>query len=110
MEITRGDTKGLTFKRKNSDGSIITTKADKVYFTVKKSSVTGNVVFQKTIEDMTFDLDGTYHFVINPSDTNGLTYGNYVYDLEVKIGNYVKTISKGDFVITDEVTHEENEG
>ncbi len=110
MEITRGDTKGLTFKRRNSDGSVITEKADKIYFTVKKNSVTGGITFQKTIDDMTFDSDGTYHFIINPSDTNSLSYGNYCYDLEVKIDDYVKTIAKGDFIITEEVTHKENEG
>ena len=110
MEIIRGDTQQYKFQRKDVDGNVITQQATKVYFTVKENYNVNKVLIQKTIEDMTFDSDGTYHFAITADDTNNLYYGNYVYDIEVKQGNdYTKTIAKGVFKITEEVTFESNE-
>ena len=108
MQLTRGDTKALKFQRK-SEGQVIKTVADNIYFTVKKNNSTNDVIFQKTINDMTFDDEGFYHFTINPIDTNNLSYGEYVYDIEVKIDNYVKTIAQGTLSITKEVTFASNE-
>lgn len=58
---------------------------------------------------MTFDQDGTYHFTIEPTDTNNLKFGTYVYDIEVKQNGIVSTIAMGDFILLDEVTYAENE-
>ena len=109
MEITRGDSGNYKFQRKDENGNVITTIADKIYFTVKPNFKVFNATFQKTIDDMTFDNDGTYHFTIDPEDTEKLEYGDYVYDLEVKNGDYKKTISKGIFKITEESTFVNNE-
>jgi len=108
MEIVRGDTKALKFQRK-MDGEPILIKADKVYFTVKKNTRDKEALFQKTIADMSFDSEGVYHFIIEPEDTNNLSYGDYVYDLEVKIENYTRTIAKGTISVVDEVTFPINE-
>lgn len=108
MQITRGDSKGLKFQRK-SNGEPIMQVADNIYFTVKVNNYVDEVVFQKTINDMDFDEYGYYHFVINPEDTNGLNYGDYVYDLEVKEEEYTRTISQGIFSITKETTFPINE-
>lgn len=109
MKIIRGDTKCFKFQR-TSNGEPIETKAEKIYFSVKNTSKNNDVIFQKTIEDMTFDENFFYHFIIYPEDTNNLQYGDYVYDIEVKIGsNYVKTISRGPFIIDYEVTFAGNE-
>ena len=108
MQITRGDTKALKFQRK-ANGEPILTMANKVYFTVKLNYKEKEALFQKTIDDMTFDASGYYHFTINPEDTNNLDYGDYVYDLEIKTDNYTKTISKGAFSVTNEVTFSNNE-
>ena len=108
MELTRGDSKALYFRRM-SKGQPILTEANKVYFTVKKNYDIEEALFQKTKDDMTFDEEGYYHFTINPEDTNNLDYGDYVYDIEVKTANYTKTISKGTLSITKEVTHKNNE-
>ena len=110
IELIRGDSLSLKFKRLDANGEPITTQADKVFFTIKKNTDAEDFILQKTIEDMTFDNDGTYHIEILPSDTEELTYGNYVYDLEVCVGSdYKKTISIGDFVIKEEVTFASNE-
>lgn len=109
ISITRGDTKQFKFQRK-SNGQVITTEADEIFFTVKRNNNVENFVFQKTIDDMDFDEEYFYHFTINPEDTNNLPYGTYAYDIEVKIDNYVKTIALGNFEITKEVTFYTNEG
>lgn len=109
LEMTRGDTTGWKFQRLDADGQVITIIADELYFTVKGSFQDTNFKFQKTLNDMTFDEDGTYHFVINPEDTNDLNFGNYVYDLEVIQSSVKTTISKGKFVLDTESTWAINE-
>lgn len=108
LNIRRGDTKGFYFQRK-MDGKPITEQAEKIYFSVKENDEVDDVIFQKTIDNMEFDDDSVYHFVVNPEDTDGIDYGDYVYDLEVVIGNYKKTISIGTFEIESEVTFPRNE-
>lgn len=109
MEIIRGDTKGFKFQRKDGEGHPITTIADKIYFTVKKTYNNLEPIFQKTIDDMTFDNDGTYHFIINPEDTDGIPYGTYYYDIERIQSRDKRTISRGEFVVQDEITFARNE-
>ena len=109
LSIIRGDTKFYKFQRKNKNKEVILEKADKVYFTVKKNSQVKDVVFQKTIEDMLFDEDGTYHFVIEPKDTDGQDYDKYRYDVQVEHDGVKKTIAIGIFEIKEEVTFAENE-
>ena len=109
LSIRRGDTKFLKFQRKNKDKEVILEQAEKLYFTVKKSFRTKEALFQKTIEDMSFDEDGTYHFVIEPEDTDGLEYGMCKYDVQVEHDGVKSTIAIGDFEIKEEVTFAENE-
>ena len=109
ISMIRGDTTPLMFQRKDNNGDVIKLRADKIYFTVKKSDLPDEVLFQKTIDDMTLDEDGTYHFVIQPEDTNNLEFGNYMFDLEVIQDNVVSTISTGVFAIKKEVTFARNE-
>lgn len=110
IEIRRGDTQYFKFKRKNDSGDTIMTVPQNIYFSVKLDYDSGYPIIQKTIDDMTMDVDGTYHFKILPKDTNKLKYGIYVYDLQVNdIDNYVKTIAIGNFKINEEVTFSKNE-
>lgn len=104
MNLTRGDTGLYKFQRLDSDGDVITTTPDAIYFTVKESYTSSTVAIQKTIDDMTMDDDGTWHFTIDPDDTNDLEYGAYVYDLEVTADEYVCTIAKGTLRILAEAT------
>ena len=64
---------------------------------------------EKTIDDMTFDEEGIYHFTIEPKDTDKLAYGKYVFDIEVIDKNVKTTICRDEFKITEEVTFSENE-
>ena len=108
IKIVRGDTNYFKFERKDDEGNVITTKASKLYFTVKNTYNSSDVKIQKTIEDMEFN-EGVYTFTIDGNDTDDLSYGTYKYDLEVVEDNYKKTISIGDFVIEKEVTFTEDE-
>ena len=109
IQIIRGDTAKFKFQRLDGDGQVITTTPDYLYFTVKESSNKLKYVFQKTLDDMTVDSDGTYHFVVEPENTNGLQYGNYAYDIEVITDGVKTTIAYGTFNILPEVTWVENE-
>lgn len=110
IEMTRGDTCPLKFQRLDARGNVITEIADKMYFTVKRNFNTKPFVLQKTLDDMTFDSEGYYHFIINPEDTEKLMYGDYAADVEVLVGSYKYTVSKFILRLTDEATWYLNEG
>lgn len=109
MQQIRGDTKQYYFQRKRADGTVITDAPDSLYFTVKKNYIDKEPVLQKTLNDMTLDDDGTYHFTIEPEDTDNLQYKDYVFDIQVTADGVKTTIAKGSFVIEEEVTFAENE-
>lgn len=112
MEIIRGDTKELKFqRRKKIDNQVITTKPDKMYFTVKYSYESKEPVLQKTLDNgITFNAEDNYYYMtINPEDTDKLQFRDYVYDLEIIVGNKKTTLAIGDFKISKEVTHANNE-
>lgn len=110
LTITRGDTKMFAFKRFNADHETILEKADAIYFTVKKPSLPKDYIFQKTIDDMLFDDNGVYHFQVEPSDTDGIRFGKYRYDIQVVDEGTKTTIANGYFIVKEEVTFAENEG
>lgn len=111
IEIIRGDTKTLKFQRRTTNNEVITKKPDKLYFTVKTGYYTKDYLFQKRLDtNISYnEEDNYYRFTIEPSDTNELDYGDYVFDIEIITGEVVKTIAKGTFKILEEVTFAENE-
>ena len=110
MNIIRGDTAKFKFQRLDANGEPILIRAQRIYFTVKLKYTDAAFILQKTIDDMTFDNEGFYHFVIEPSDTDNLMFGDYVYDIEVITDEYKQTISLGKLALMKEVTHVGNEG
>ena len=110
LEVIRGDTHFYKFQRVTKAGDPITEIADAVYFTVKDTTLPKNYKFQKTIDDMDFDEEGYYHLRLEPQDTNGLKLGEYLYDVEVIHDDITKTIARGKFIVTYDVTFVENEG
>lgn len=110
LSITRGDYKRFKFQRKNRQKEVITEMPEKMYFTVKQNENEKNVLFRKTLENgITKDAENYYHIEILPSDTDELEFGKYIYDIEIKNDNKPKTIKIGEFNVTLEVTHKENE-
>lgn len=108
MEFTRGDTQPLKFQRLDADGEPITTTPEKMFFTVKSSYKDKDHIFQKTLDDMELGDDNFWHFVLEPSDTETLAVGSYVYDIEVTENGNVFTISKGTIKLLPEATWSDN--
>lgn len=107
--LTRGDTCQLKWQRLDEEGEPITDIPDKMYFTVKKGFKTQNPIVQKTLEDMELGDDDYWHIVIAPDETDGLAYGEYVFDLEVINAGIKQTIAMGTFTVGCEVTFARNE-
>lgn len=106
IRFTRGDTYAFRFQRKNANDEIIKTKAEKMWFSVKKSYTSSDILIQKTLDEgITFnEEDYTYHVLINSIDTRDFKYGDYVFDIQVMNEETVQTIAKGKFIIENEVT------
>lgn len=111
IEFPRGDTPPLKFNLLDENKQLIELKEqDELYFTVKKSYGTSEVVFQKRYStgDIQKANDG-YKVFIQHIDTANLNYGTYVFDISIKSGDYVATLAIGTITLTNEVTHISNE-
>lgn len=107
IPFTRGDTCPLKFSLVDNDGTKLTlTGSDELYFTVKKSFTTSEKIMQKTFGqgDIIQEEDGSYKLIIEPTDTDHLNYGNYVWDLQLVSGDYTRTLAIGNLTLTNEVT------
>ena len=97
ITLTRGDsaTFGLTVKQNTSSYDF---SRDTVKFTVKKNVNTDDILFQKTFSNGVINL--------TPSDTSGLKYGTYYYDVQLKnTSNGIYTvIAPSKFIVAPEVT------
>lgn len=80
LGINRGTTLKLKAQRKDLDGQPILTIAEEIYFVVKKRWTDKEPLIIKDLNDMTFDEEGYYHFTIDPTDTENIPYGQYVWD------------------------------
>ena len=109
IEITRGDTKSFKFQRKNTDGEVIKAKADEVTFSVKENYYTKVAPITKKLSrgEIQFDDEAFYHFKIEHDDTKDMPYGSYVFDIEVKYNDEVKTPLIDTIKITEEVTFDD---
>ncbi len=110
LEFTRGDTQVLRFQLKDAEDNLIELgEGDKLYFTVKQNENSEEALIQKQYpEDIEYS-EGYYNFVLNSEDTSDLAYGSYQYDIELKSGDYVKTLGFGTITLTEEITHRGNE-
>lgn len=110
ISLPRGDIRNVRFQVK--DGSEVYTDFTEIYFTVKKNYKTDDVLIQKKLSDESITLDPVsryFSFKFSPEDTNNLTYGTYVFDIELNKGDVIKQTSLGELTITEEVTFSEDE-
>lgn len=94
-EFPRGDTQILKFKIVDNEGNECkASDTDKLYFTVKKSSVSKKIAFQKTLKNgIEYKDDGYYYVTINSEDTANLSYATYGFDIQIKTDSgVVKTL------------------
>lgn len=110
IEMPRGDIRPVNFSIENPDEEIDIV-FDEIYFTVKSSFTARKFLFQKRLSTGEIELmeDGSYQFTIQPEDTDSLSIGKYVFDLEVIYGTTVKQTFVGELRLTNEVTFAENE-
>lgn len=98
--IIRGDSGAFTISIADTDGNAVTlTDGDVLTFTLRRAPRSPTIVLQKTITDGTL--------TINPSDTQNMPFGSYVYDVELKRADgYTDTIiPPHEFLLLEEVTY-----
>lgn len=112
FELTRGDTCPIEFDLVLEDGqpAQLNPEADEVYFTIKKTYGTQNFVLQKKFSTGEIvQNDNSLSLVLSHTDTAELPYGNYVYDIQIRSGDYVHTVAIGQITLTNESTWISNE-
>ncbi len=114
IAMPRGDIRDFPFvvKQKiNGEMVLYTGDFDDIYFTVKTNFTEKEYVFQKRLSNGSIvkDQDSVYHVVIEPQDTNNLTFGKYVYDIELINGSTVKQTTTGKLLLNYESTYAINE-
>ena len=101
IKLTRGDSASfdLTVKQGTSTYDY---SSDLAQFTVKRNTVTEQIVFQKTFNNGSID--------INPSDTKDLNYKDLVYDVQIitPLGKVYTVIGPCIFEIMEEVNFNVN--
>lgn len=114
MEIAmaRGDLLKKSFTIRGPNKEAYTETMDDIFFTVKKTAEEREFKFQKRLSDGGIESlgDGRYQFTIDPENTDGLPYGDYVFDIELFIDGALKKTFLGKFILLKEVTHHYNEG
>lgn len=110
ISMPRGDIRSVTFSITGDDGEPSDIEFEEIYFTVKKQFTDKHYCFQKRLSNGTIEKDGegTYSLVIQPSDTDPLEFGQYVFDIEL-LGDNIKQTTVGKIDITQEATHRFNE-
>ena len=108
IEMPRGDQFPVSFKIKNRTDNTYVTEVDDMYITFREKPLkSSKILFQKTLEDITFESEtNKWRFMIGKEDTEKLSYGVYGYDIEITIGDLIRT-KTGSLTLTDEYTMED---
>ena len=111
IAMPRGDIKLVRFLVNDPDGTTTHVDFTEVYFTVKKTSKEKMYQFQKRLSTggMVKLAPGDYQVKMEPDDTSSMAYGNYLFDVQLLFEDQLKETFVGDFVLTNEITHSENE-
>lgn len=101
IQLTRGDTADLTVQLTNqtTQEDYVMSESDILTLTIKRTVNDEEVCAQKTVT-------GINRIHISPSDTNQLSFGKYIYDVELKTsdGDVYTIIEPTRFDILPEVT------
>lgn len=106
LQMIRGDTTDYTLSFKDSNGNPIDISGWKICFTVKPSTFLGDerAIIKKDIE-ITDGQTGVVTIRINPSDTENVKPGEYIYDFQITLpSGEVYTILLGEFEVIGDVT------
>lgn len=100
ISLIRGDSGVFTITiTDTNDTPVELTDGDVLTFTLRRAARNPAIILQKIIAGGELD--------IKPADTEGLTFGAYVYDIELKRADgYVDTvIPPHEFLLMEEVTY-----
>lgn len=100
IRMIRGDSGVFNISITDINGrNVELTDSDVLTFTLRRTVRNPTIVLQKTITDGTL--------TINPSDTQDMPFGSYVYDVELKRADgYTDTIiPPHEFLLLEEVTY-----
>lgn len=106
LEMTRGDDERMTVYKRNKDGTLVPfVTGEIVYFTVKMTIYDCEAIIQKVIT--VFDELGRAVVDIAHLDTAELSYGNYMYDIQLvnTEGSRTTVIPPSTFRLTGEITY-----
>lgn len=111
IAMHRGDIDYERFVIKNSDGSDTDIEFDSIYFTVKKTFKDSDFLFQKSLKDDTIVklAPGDYQLKIEKEDTRNMSFGRYVFDIQIGYRNILNETFTGDFDLLPEATYPETE-
>lgn len=79
ITLTRGDTATIYLTVVDSEGDEYDFSDDLVQLTVKRNTVTEDIIFQKTFNSAAITIE--------PADTKHLTYTDLKYDVQIITGN-----------------------
>jgi len=107
IEYTKGDTYALKLKFNN-----ISQDLTSAFFTVKENTEDETPLIEKTIGSGISKLDENlyrdqivYKLQLQAEDSRNLQADHlYLYDLKIAVGNVIKTVIKGNFVVSYNVT------
>lgn len=101
LEMTRGDSESITVTCDNHPFE----PGDIVEMTARKRAGSGERAMYKRVEE--FSEDGTAIIAINPEDTAEMSFGTYMYDIQLTFadGTVVTVIKPNSFTLLEEVTY-----
>ena len=103
IRLTRGDTARLTIhiKQQPSEEEYEIRETDVLTLSIRKKTTGYPIVVKKVIE-------GSSTFHIEPSDTERLEFGKYVYDVQLQneFGDVYTVVAPTRFDILEEVTYD----
>ena len=109
ISMFKGDTKTIEVTAKNQDGIAVDITGASIKFTVKTNATDtdAQAKFQKTTTlgiTITDATNGKFEIAISPSDTSGLSAGEFVFDIQLNISGAIFTIAKDIFLLKQDVT------
>ena len=111
IALHRGDIDYERFLINDPDGNRTDIDFDEIYFTVKKSFKNHPFVLQKSLSKGTIIKlgPGEYQFKIEREDTKNMSFGRYVFDVQLSYKNLLNETCIGCFELLPEATYPENE-
>ena len=106
ISMIRGDTEAIKVALRDVNGvKVDLVEGDTIYFTVKTSAMTTEIILQKIVTEF---IDGEAHITIHPEDTKELSMRKYLYDIQLtmKSGTVKTIVPTSAFTIEQEVTYD----